>query len=78
MLTWKEIRNAEGYSIYMKTGADGTYKKVADLDVGDVTTYNKTKLKSGNTYYFMVRAYKTIMNERSYGELSVTKKIFLK
>lgn len=77
-ISWKEISDAEGYSIYMKTEKNGNYTKIADIDAGDVTTYNKTKLISGNTYYFIVRAYKTILDEKSYGELSATKKITLK
>lgn len=77
-ITWKEVKYAEGYSVYMKTGADSIYEKIADIDVGDVTTYSKTKLTNGITYYFIVRAYKTIFDEKSYGELSGAKKLTIK
>jgi hypothetical protein len=77
-VTWKEVKFAEGYCVYMKTSKDGKYKKLADIDEGDVTTYNKSRLKRGTTYYFRVRAYKTIFDEKSYGELSGEKKVTLK
>lgn len=77
-LTWKNVSDAEGYCVYMKTGADGKYEKIANIDAGDITTYLKDKLEKGKTYYFRVRAYKTIYGEKSYGELSISKKIYLK
>jgi len=76
-ITWREIEDAEGYSIYMKVGKDGKYKKIASTKEGDITTYKMSKLKAG-TYYFRVRAYKTVYDEKSYGELSASKKITLK
>ncbi len=78
MLSWKKVSNAKGYTIYMKTGKKGTYKKIADIKGGNTTAYYKTKLKKGKTYYFRVRAYKKIYGERSYGELSVPKSIKIK
>ncbi len=77
-ITWKTVNDAEGYSIYMKTGAEGKYTKIADIKEGDITTYMKNDLSKGNTYYYRVRAYKTIYDDKSYGELSISKKITLK
>ncbi len=77
-ITWKRISDAEGYSVYMKTGIKGTYKKIADIKEGDIATYTQNGLEKGNTYYFRVRAYKTVYDEKSYGELSTSKKIYMK
>lgn len=77
-ITWKTVSDAEGYSIYMKTGAKGKYKKIADIKESDVTTYTKNDLSNGNIYYYRVRAYKSIYSEKSYGELSISKRITLK
>jgi hypothetical protein len=77
IITWKAVNDAEGYSIYMKTGAEGKYTKIADIKEGDITTYMKNDLSKGNVYYYRVRAYKTIYSEKSYGELSKSKKITL-
>jgi YHS domain-containing protein len=76
-LSWKKIDDAKGYSVYMKKGKNGTYKKVADIKSKSITTYTAKKLSVGQTYYFCVRAYKTIFGEKSYGELSKEKKITL-
>lgn len=77
-IMWKTVNDAEGYSIYMKTRAEGKYTKIADIKEADVTTYMQNDLSKGNTYYFRVRAYKTVYSEKSYGELSKSKKITLK
>ncbi len=77
-ITWKTVSDAEGYSIYMKTGDEGRYEKIADIKEADVTTYMKSDLTKGVAYYYRVRAYKTIYSEKSYGELSKSKKITLK
>ena len=78
ILSWKKVSGAKGYTIYMKTGKNGKYKKIKDVTSGSITTYCKTKLKKGKTYYFRVRAYKDIYGERSYGELSDEKKITMR
>ncbi len=77
-ITWKTVNDAEGYSIYMKTGAEGRYMKIADIKEADITTYMINDLSIGNTYYYRVRAYKTIYDEKSYGELSIPKKVIMK
>lgn len=77
-ITWKAVNDAEGYSIYMKTGAEGNYTKMADIKEADVTTYMQNDLSKGIAYCYRVRAYKTIYTEKSYGELSKSKKITLK
>ena len=78
ILTWKKVSDAKGYVVYMKTGKNGKYKKIADIKDRSTTSYYKTKLQRKKTYYFRVRAYKSIYGERSYGELSTEKKITMK
>ncbi len=62
----------------MKKGKKGTMKKIATIKGKNSTAYVKDKLVKGNTYYFQIRAYKTIYGEKSYGDLSVIKSIKLK
>lgn len=77
-LNWKKISDAKGYCIYMKTGKNGTYKKIKEITDKGITTYTKTKLTRGKTYYFRVRAYKKMFGEKSFGDVSVEKSIKLK
>lgn len=78
VVSWKKVSDAKGYAVYMKTGKNGTYKKVKTITNKNTTAFYQTKLKKGQTYYFRVRAYKDIYGEKSYGDLSVEKKITLK
>ncbi len=78
VLSWKKVNDAKGYAIYMKKGKNGTFTKIKDIKSKNTTTYIKSNLKKNNTYYFRIRAYKTIYGERSYGDLSVIKSIKLK
>lgn len=74
--TWTNVSGESGYQVYYATKKDGTYKKVDSYNV-NVTKGSKSKLTSGKTYYFKVRAYKKTANGTVYGSWSkvVSKKI---
>lgn len=76
-LTWKKVKNADGYVIYMKTGSR-KYKAVKTITKEKTTSYIKRKLKKGKTYYFKVRAYKKVGGEKLYGSYSAVKKVKVK
>lgn len=57
-LTWNKISSATGYLLYMATGKNGTYRKIATVKGGSTVKYTKTQLSGGGTYYFKIRAYK--------------------
>jgi hypothetical protein len=56
----------------MKTSKNGSWKKVATLKGSDSTSYTKKGLSKNKTYYFRVRAYKTIYDKNYYGAYSTT------
>jgi hypothetical protein len=56
----------------MKTSKNGKWKKVATLKDSDSTSYTKTGLSKNKTYYFRVRAYKTVYDSTYYGAYSTT------
>lgn len=66
-LTWKKVDKADKYQIYYATSKDGTYKKLAT--VSD-TEYTYKKPTCGQTYYFKVRAMKTVNGKNGYGNYS--------
>lgn len=54
-LTWKEVKGAEGYRVYVKT-AKGGWKTVATVKGGKVT-YTVKGLKANTTYEYAVKAF---------------------
>ena len=74
-ISWKKVSGASGYQVYMANSKNGKYKKI-----GDTKKLNLTKkgLKKGKTYYFKVRAYKTLNKKKTYGAYSVKVKAKIK
>jgi hypothetical protein len=71
-ITWKKQGYVSGYEVYMKTSKNGKWKKVATLKGSDSTSYTKKGLSKNKTYYFRVRAYKTVYDKNYYGAYSTT------
>ena len=74
-LSWKKIKGASGYCIYMSTKKNGTYKRVKHITKGSTVSYKKTKLKKGKTYYFKIRAYRKIGTKNYYSSYSTIQKV---
>lgn len=73
-LSWKKVKNADGYKIYMKSGNE-KYKAVKTISNGKTVSYTKKNLKKGKTYYFKVRAYCKVNGKKVYGSYSGVKKV---
>ena len=58
-LSWGKVAKASGYRIYMSTKKSSGFKAVKTLSAKK-TAYTKSGLKSGKTYYFKIRTYKTV------------------
>ena len=59
VLSWnKSSSTVNGYYIYMATSKNGTYKKVSTISGGNNLKKTITGLKSGNTYYFKIIAFR--------------------
>jgi len=55
-LTWSDNSSAEtGFRIY-RSGNGVSFSKIATVGAG-VTSYSNTRLRTGKTYYYRVRAY---------------------
>ena len=76
-LTWKKVKGATGYRIYMKTG-NGKYKRVKTITKASIAKYTKTKLKKGKKYTFKIRAYKTVKGKKIFGSYSKGKSYRMK
>ena len=72
-LTWTNINSrTTGYNIYMATSKNGTYKNIGSTSK---KSFTKGSLKKGKTYYFKVRAYRTIDGKKVYSSYSSIKSI---
>ena len=71
-LTWKKVKNADGYEISMKTGK-GKYKVIAQK--GKSAKSFKKTVKSKKVVYFRIRAYRKTGKGMLYGKYSAVKKV---
>ncbi|MCI8326379.1 MAG: hypothetical protein HFI37_01220 [Lachnospiraceae bacterium] len=71
---WNKVKGATGYTVYYKTSAKGSWKK---LKTTKSTSYTKKKLKSRKTYIFTVKAYKTYKG-KTYTSSFSSKKVKIK
>lgn len=73
-VTWSKVKGAAGYTVFYKTKANASWKKLENLKK---TSFTKSKLKSGKTYFFTVKAYKKYKG-KTYTGSSPTKKTKVK
>ncbi len=69
-VNWNKISGAEGYSVYRAASKDGEYTKIATLQSGKKITYTDTDVKVAKTYYYKVRAYRTVNEKKVYAPYS--------
>lgn len=77
-IKWDKVPNASGYHVYIANTKNGKYTRVAIIKKGSTTSYTKTDLKGKKTYYFMVRAYKTVSGKKVYSSYSSKKSVAVK
>ena len=75
-LTWKKVAGATGYKVYRTTKKNGSYKSLKT--VKNVKTWTDSNLKKNKTYYYKVRAYKTVDGSKVYGAYSDVKSVTVK
>jgi fibronectin type 3 domain-containing protein len=68
-IKWSKVTGATGYVVYMQN-SEGEYEKIGSTKS---TSYTKKSLKKGKTYYFRVRAYKTLDGKNIYGGYKTVK-----
>ena len=69
-ITWSKLSNADGYEIYRSTSKTGTYKSVKSITNGSTVSYTDKSLTTGSTYYYKVRAYRTVDKKKVYSSYS--------
>lgn len=66
-VSWGAVTGASGYKIYRATSSTGSYSAVKTTTLN---SYANTGLTTGTTYYYKVRAYKTVNSRIVYGSYS--------
>ena len=69
-ISWKKQKNASGYEVYRSTKKNKSFKKITTLKKAGKVIYVNKKLKKGKTYYYKVRAYKTVNGKTIYSNFS--------
>ena len=67
--TWTNVAGENGYEVYYSTSKSSGFKSAASYKT-NVAKGSKSKLTSKKTYYFKVRAYKTVGGKKVYGDWS--------
>lgn len=75
VITWKKVSKVTGYEIYRSTSKSKGYKKIKTVKKNKITSFTDTKLKKGKTYYYKVRAYKTVKKQKYYSGYSKIKAV---
>ena len=69
-VSWSKISGATGYQVYRATTKNGKYTLVKDTKS---QSYTNTKLGKKRTYYYQVRAYRTVSGKKVPGSFSSVK-----
>ena len=65
-VTWEKVSGATGYRIYRKTSGGG-WKGLVNVTSESTTSYTDSTVAAGTTYFYTVRAYKTVNGSDVYG-----------
>lgn len=63
-IAWSKVSGATGYNVYRATTKGGTYSYIGRASSN---SYKDTGLKSGKTYYYCIRAMKSVGSTKYYG-----------
>lgn len=65
-VSWKKVSGANGYVVYRSTKSKSGFKAVKTITKGSTVKYTNKSLKKGKTYYYKVRAYRTVNKKKVY------------
>lgn len=73
-ISWSSVSGASGYEIYRSTSSTGSYSLVKSTTS---TSYTNSGLTKGKTYYYKVRAYRTVGTTKVYSGWTTIKSVNL-
>ena len=69
-IAWDKVSGAEGYVLYRKDSANGSFAKVATITSGSTTSYVDSVKADNNTYSYKIQAYNTNNGTQGVGPIS--------
>lgn len=73
LLSWKKVSGASGYYIYRCDKKKGKYKRVLNVKGGATVQAYVAGHENGKTYYYKVRAYRTVDKKKKFSAYSNVK-----
>ena len=68
-IKWSKVSGASGYAIYQASSKTGSLKRIKTVKSGSTTAF-ATKVSKSGTYYYVVKAYRTVGSKNVYGAAS--------
>ena len=78
LISWKKVKDADGYVVYKKEGSKGKFRNVKTLKASYSKQYKSMGIKKGKVYSYKIKAYKILKGKKVYGDFSEIKKIKVK
>ncbi len=72
-LKWKKASGAAGYEIWRATKKTGKYTRIKTIRSGKTVTFRNTGLKKKKTYYYKIRAFRSVGGKTFYSAYSAVK-----
>ena len=69
-ISWNKVAGANGYVIYRTDEENGKFKNIKTITSGSTTSYTDTKKTLGVRYFYKVRPYRIVGDDKEYGEYS--------
>ena len=77
-LTWKKVTGATGYQVYRSRKKSSGFKRIATFKKNTTVRYTNKKCRKGRTYYYKIRAYRTVNGKTVYGKFTTVKSVKIK
>lgn len=75
-LKWNaSSKDIAGYQIYCSASKDSGFKLIKTIKNYKTTTFTNKNLTNGNTYYYKIRPYAIVNDEKVFGDYSAVKKV---
>ncbi|MEY8428611.1 hypothetical protein AALA00_13015 [Lachnospiraceae bacterium 46-15] len=68
--SWKKVNGANGYLISKATSKNGTFTRIKEITNGSTLSFVDTAVTAGKTYYYRMRAYRTVNGKKVISNLT--------